>query len=147
MRTATLSLSAILALSGCSSYYFHQTPLQDNSGNNIVIVENPYTNMAAGGYLRNKNPIIGINPFWMMELPEEALTFVIYHEYAHFRLNHQDHKYNPEQMEYDADCLAGKILENRFNYTEEQMEKVYEMIRNELSEDRYKKLKMCLERR
>ena len=142
MNPRLFGLVAIIA--GCGY------PLVPPPSGNIKIEES-YAVPKAMTVYRNNQFTIYYNPAWMRHrVHPDAQTFVFYHELGHIQLGHLGEgiylsKPQKYQTELEADCYAGKKLQE-LHYNPEQIKNVYEFMETEIrDENRLDNLVRCVE--
>lgn len=139
---------ASLVLISC--IYIPTTSHYDPFGQKIVFMEDKKNKHGATAQYIDRVPTIGYDPWLMGQFSEEFQNFIFYHEIGHFQLGHllvgNFFIYNGtiDPIEHEADCYSMRYLEERLNYSPEQMGKVYRTATNFFGERRAERMKRCV---
>ena len=131
---------ASLLLTGCLNIYTPKTPHYDNLGRRIVFAEQKNHPRGAGAKYVGGIPTVCYDPWWIGQFLEEFQTFVFYHEIGHIELKHLSFG----SLEQEADCYSMRYLEEKLNYTPEQIGKVYHTAVIFFGERRAEEMLECL---
>lgn len=139
---------ASLVLTGC--IYVPKTSHYDPFGQKIIFVEDKKNKHGASAKYVDRVPTIRYDSGFIDQFPEEFQSFIFHHEIGHFQLGHLlvrnsfIYKGIIDRIEREADCYAVRHLEERLNYTPEQMRKVYRTATNFFGERRAEEMRKCI---
>lgn len=141
---------ASLVLTGCLNIYIPKTSYYDNFNQKIVFVEDKKNKYGASAKYVERIPTIHYDPWWMGQFPKEFQSFIFHHEIGHFQLGHLlvgnsfIYKGTLDPIEHEADCYSMRYLEERLNYTPEQIGRVYRIATNFFGERRAERMRRCV---